>query len=225
MNVNLNIRRGTTIVSIQLKILKSSKYVYFLLIISNFNKLLYKKILNFRVVLKPVKNWFIPLPNFEAEDFPKTISFAEEEQNYEKEEYVFHWQEKVFNKSEFVKFKDSDKKGELDVKYCHSNLQGDFSRKKLPEKLFSFVDVDNFSIDENVFSMPFNTKKTLKIDFKNSSKKLEKIPKSKIISYPNFKNKLNSTKSCSQKMFIMIDLNSNNGYVLIMGYKYHICLY
>ncbi|EEB11297.1 hypothetical protein Phum_PHUM105540 [Pediculus humanus corporis] len=167
--------------------------------------------LNIRRVLKPVKNWFIPLPNFEAEDFPKTISFAEEEQNYEKEEYVFHWQEKVFNKSEFVKFKDSDKKGELDVKYCHSNLKGDFSQKKLPEKLFSFVDVDNFSIDENVFCMPFNTKKTLKIDFKNSNKKLEKIPKSKIISYPNFKNKLNSTKSPSQKMFIMIDLNSNNG--------------
>lgn len=134
------------------------------------------------------------------------IQFSEESNQEEIEEYIFQWQEKIFNKLEIKKHRDPIFRKKAYEKYHNISIKESNQKKKYPQKLFTYVDVDNYTIGTS------HSKTSVK---KSSSmqktKNFGNTPKTKIIDYyPSHDRKNEHNEKYIQKMFIMIDLGLNN---------------
>ncbi|KAK6636598.1 hypothetical protein RUM43_010260 [Polyplax serrata] len=168
-----------------------------------------------RVTLKPVKNLFIPFPQFDVNYGAGGIPFFEEDsQQQEVEEYTFCWQEKVFSQSEIKKMKDSSSAMKKCYEKYHKNVLINKDQQNYPQKLFSYVEVDNYQQDNKNSSKISKKKISRSTVNRDKNFKHGNIPKAKIVNYcpsHEFKGESDgSNDKYNQKMFIMIDLGPCN---------------
>lgn len=177
----------------------------------------------FRVVLKPVKNVLIPLPQF---DLDKTTSSSEtSSQNAEDqgdyEDYTFRWQEKIFSKTEIKIYSSlSNCKTKLHEQYHEkvSDMLKNYTTYK--GKLFTYIDVDNYKLCDNDLNVMERgkgyisqlAKQINNLDVSGSNiRNFKNISKRKIVNYApsdDFRKQNHLTNKTVQRMFIMADLGS-----------------
>lgn len=175
-----------------------------------------------RVILKPVKNAFIPMPQFDLEKTTSSESSSQnEDDQLDAEEYIFKWQEKVFSKTEIKNYSnESSSKSKLHERYHESALNILKSSKNYQRKLFSYVDVDNYVLQDNDLNAVEGKKDYIsylanqinKLDVSGSSgRNFKNISKKKIVNYApsnDFQKQRHYIHKDVQKMFIMADLGS-----------------
>lgn len=179
--------------------------------------------LKIRVVLKPVKNAFIPMPQF---DLDKTTTSSEvssqnEDDQSDAEEYTFKWQEKVFSKTEIKNYSNQSYcKTKLHEKYNEKVLELMKSSKNYQRKLFSYVDVDNYVLRDDDLNaveggkdyISYLANQINKLDVSGTSvRNYKNISKRKIVNYApsnDFQKQSHFIHKDVEKMFIMADLGS-----------------
>lgn len=179
--------------------------------------------LKIRVVLKPVKNAFIPLPQF---DLDKTTSSSDlssqnDDDQSDVEEYTFKWQEKIFSKSEIKHYSNlSNCKTKLQETYHENVAEILKSSKNHQRKLFTYVDVDNYELRDSDLNAVEGRNSYIshladrinKLDVSGGSvRNFRNISKRKIVNYSpsdDFQKQNHLINRDVQKMFIMVDLGS-----------------
>lgn len=174
-----------------------------------------------------MKNLFIPFPQFDVNYGAGGIPFFEEDsQQQEVEEYTFCWQEKVFSQSEIKKMKDSSSAMKKCYEKYHKNVLINKDQQNYPQKLFSYVEVDNYQQDNKNSSKISKKKISRSTINRDKNFKHGNIPKAKIVNYcPSYEFKGESDGSndkYNQKMFIMIDLGPCNRYNLSFNFTFTI---